>query len=131
MVRRGFASEKCNDIVGLLECIRPFIEEEARFAESQLMDLAAQSKVTMVTMNVIDALGLYTASMSASDDTRGRSPGQVESTVEAHEHGRGSNGGTRRRKRRQVLSHGNDLDTGFMAITEAPEGVYMLELPLN
>jgi VWFA-related protein len=51
------------------------LEEEARFAESQVIDLALKSNVII---NAIDARGLYTASMTAGDDTRGRSPGQVE-----------------------------------------------------
>ena len=31
-----------------------------------------------VTINAIDARGLYAASMTASDDTLGRSPGKIE-----------------------------------------------------
>ena len=105
------------------------IEEEARFAASQLMDLAAQSNVTI---NAIDARGLYTASMTASDDTRGRSPGQVEEyrrdSMRMAEEAMGEladgTGG-------RFFHNSNDLDAGFMAITEAPEAVYMLELPLD
>jgi VWFA-related protein len=51
------------------------IEGEARYAESQLLDLAVQSNVTI---NTIDARGLYATSMTASDDLRGRSPRKVE-----------------------------------------------------
>ena len=55
------------------------IEGEARYAESQLLDLAVQSNVTI---NAIDARGLYTTSMTASDDLRGRSPRKVEEYIE-------------------------------------------------
>ena len=105
------------------------IEEEARYAESQVMDLAVQSNVSI---NAIDARGLYIGSITASDDTRGRSPGQIEeyrrSSVRMAEHSMGEladgTGGT-------FFHNNNDLRAGFKAITEAPEVVYMLELPLD
>ena len=91
------------------------IEEEARYAESQLLDLAVQSNVTI---NAIDARGLYTASMTASDDTRGRSPGKVEeyrrNSMSIEEQAMGEladgTGGT-------FFHNNNDLDAGFKAIT--------------
>ena len=105
------------------------IEEEARNAESQLIDLAVRANVTI---NAIDARGLYIGSMTASDDARGRSPGQVEeyrrSSVKLAENSMGEladgTGG-------RFFHNSNDLDAGFKAITEAPEVVYMLELPLG
>lgn len=105
------------------------IEEEARYAESQVLDLAMQSNVTI---NAIDARGLYTASITASDDTRGRSPGQVEedrrNSMRMAEEAMGEladgTGGT-------FFHDSNDLEAGFKAITEAPEVVYVLELPLD
>jgi VWFA-related protein len=106
------------------------IEEEARYAESQVLDLAMQSNVTI---NAIDARGLYTASITASDDnTRGRSPGQVEeyrrNSMRIAEEAMGEladgTGGT-------FFHNNNDLDAGFKAITEESEVVYTLELPLD
>jgi VWFA-related protein len=105
------------------------IEGEARYAESQLLDLAVQSNVTI---NAIDARGLYAASMTASDDTRGRSPGKIEAyrrnskSIEEQAMGELAvgTGGT-------FFHNNNNLDAGFKAITQAPEVVYMLELPLD
>jgi VWFA-related protein len=105
------------------------IEEEARLAESQLIDLAVTSNVII---NAIDARGLYTASMTAGDDTRGRSPEQVaeyrRNSMSIEEEAMGEladgTGGT-------FFHNNNDLDAGFKAITEAPEVVYMLELALD
>jgi VWFA-related protein len=105
------------------------IEEEARYAESQLLDLAVQSNVTI---NAIDARGLYATSMTASDDLRGRSPEKVEeyrrNSKSIEEQAMGElaegTGGT-------FFHNNNNLDAGFKAITQAPEVVYMLELPLD
>ncbi len=105
------------------------IEEEARFAESQLIDLAVTSNVII---NAIDARGLYTASMTAGDDTRGRSPGKVaeyrRNSMSLEEEAMGEladgTGG-------RFFHNNNDLDAGFKDITKAPEVVYMLELPLD
>ena len=105
------------------------IEEEARYAESQVLDLAMQSNVTI---NAIDARGLYATSMTASDDTRGRNPGKVEeyrqSSMRMAEEAMGEladgTGGT-------FFHNSNDMEAGFKAITQAPEVVYMLELPLD
>jgi VWFA-related protein len=105
------------------------IEQEARFAESQVIDLAEQSNVIL---NAIDARGVYTASLSARDDTRGRNPAQAadyrRSSMKASEEAMGEladgTGGT-------FFHNSNDLDAGFNAITEAPEVVYMIELSLD
>jgi VWFA-related protein len=105
------------------------LEEEARYAESQVLDLAMQSNVTI---NAIDARGLYTASVTASDDTRGRSPGLVEeyrqSSMRTAEEAMGEladgTGGT-------FFHDNNDLGAGFKAITGESEFVYTLELPLD
>ena len=105
------------------------IEGEARYAESQLLDLAVQSNVTI---NAIDARGLYATSMTASDDLRGRSPRKVEeyrrNSKSIEEQAMGElaegTGGT-------FFHNNNNLDAGFKAITQAPEVVYMLELPLD
>jgi VWFA-related protein len=105
------------------------IEGEARYAESQLLDLAVQSNVTI---NAIDARGLYATSMTASDDLRGRSPRKIEEyrrnskSIEEQSMGElaDGTGGT-------FFHNNNNLDAGFKAITQAPEVVYMLELPLD
>jgi VWFA-related protein len=85
-----------------------------------------------VTINAIDARGLYTASVTASDDTRGRSPGLVEeyrqSSMRTAEEAMGEladgTGGT-------FFHDNNDLGAGFKAITGESEFVYTLELPLD
>ena len=105
------------------------IEEEARIAESQVIDLAVRSNLII---NAIDARGLYTASMTAGDDTRGRNPATVgdyrRSSMTAAEEAMGEladgTGG-------RFFHNSNDLNAGFKGITEAPEVVYMLELPLD
>jgi VWFA-related protein len=105
------------------------IEEEARIAESQVIDLAVRSNVII---NAIDARGLYTASMTAGDDTRGGNPATLgdyrRSSMTAAEEAMGEladgTGG-------RFFHNSNDLNAGFKGITEAPEVVYMLELPLD
>ncbi len=105
------------------------IEGEARYAESQLLDLAEQSNVTI---NAIDARGLYAASMTASDDTRGRNPGKIEEyrrnskSIEEEAMGElaDGTGGT-------FFHNNNDLTAGLKGLTEAPECVYVLELSLD
>lgn len=105
------------------------LEQEARLAESQVIDLALRSNVII---NAIDARGLYTASLTAGEDTRGRNPSKVSdyrrSSMTAAEQSIGEladgTGG-------RFFHNNNDLDAGFKAITEAPEIVYMLELPLD
>ncbi|WP_348264757.1 VWA domain-containing protein [Telmatobacter sp. DSM 110680] len=105
------------------------VEQEARFAESQVIDFAEQSNVIV---NAIDARGLYTASMTAGDDTRQRNPTQISdyrrASMKLAEDSMGEltdgTGGT-------FFNSNNDLNAGFKAITKAPEVVYMLELPLN
>jgi VWFA-related protein len=70
--------------------------------------------------------------MTASDDTRGRNPGKVEeyrqSSMRMAEEAMGEladgTGGT-------FFHNSNDMEAGFKAITQAPEVVYMLELPLD
>jgi len=105
------------------------IEQEARFAESQVIDLAEQSNVIV---NAIDARGLYTASMTAGDDTRGRDPAQVtdyrRSSMKLAEDSMGEladgTGG-------RFFHNSNDLDAGFKTLTEAPETAYLLEISLD
>lgn len=104
----------------------PAIEQESRTQESRLMDLAAQSNVTISTL---DARGLYTTSLVASDDThvvpvQSRSEFRA-SALKANENVLSEiadgTGGT-------FFHNSNDLDAGFKALAVAPEIVYVLEL---
>jgi VWFA-related protein len=105
------------------------LEQESRTEESRVMDLAAESNVTI---SALDARGLYTTSMTASDNLRGRVPDQVsdyrQTSLKLAENAMGEladgTGGT-------FFHDNNDLDAGFKAITEEPEVVYTLELPLD
>jgi len=105
------------------------IEQAPRAQESRLMDLAAQSNVTI---SALDARGLYTTALAASDDTH---VVPVQSRSEFHASAMRANenvmaeladgtGGT-------FFHNSNDLDAGFKALTEAPEVVYVLELSLD
>jgi VWFA-related protein len=94
-----------------------------------VIDLAVRSNVII---DAIDARGLYTAAMTAGDDTRGRNPSKVSdyrrSSMTAAEQAMGEladgTGG-------RFFHNSNDLEAGFKAVTAAPEVVYMLELPLD
>lgn len=105
------------------------IEQEARTLESQLIDLAANSNVTI---SAIDARGLYTASLTASDDMRGRMPDLVadyrRTSMKLAEEAMGEladgTGGT-------FFHNSNDLDAGFKKLTDGPGTVYLLELSLD
>jgi len=105
------------------------IEEEARTEETQVLNLAAQSNVTI---SALDARGLYTASVTASEDTRGRSPGLMadyrRSAGKQEEDAMGEladgTGG-------EFFHNNNDLEAGLKSLTEAPEVLYVLELSLK
>jgi len=108
------------------------IEQESIFAESQLMDLAAQSNVTV---SALDARGLYTTELDASQHTPGSTLGNVqqqsdfrrtsmlaaESAMASLADGTGGN----------FFHNSNDLENGFKSLTEAPDIVYVLELSLD
>ena len=105
------------------------IEPDALAEESRIIDLAAQSNVTI---SALDARGLYTTSMTASDDLhaipvakRGEFHASAMRAAEnvMAEFADGT-GGT-------FFHNSNDLDTGFKSLTEAPEIVYVLELSLD
>lgn len=101
------------------------IDQEARYEESALMNLAADSNVMI---GALDARGLYPTSVTADDDTRGRDPGLVanyqDSEMRAAENGMGelayATGG-------DFFHNNNDLESGLMALLNAPETVYVLE----
>jgi VWFA-related protein len=101
---------------------------EAMNQKSQLIDLAAQSNVTISAM---DARGLYTTEMDASE--RGGSSDRDLMQGQHSEHHRESmkmnenvmaeladgTGGT-------FFHNNNDLEGGFKSLTQAPEYVYLL-----
>ncbi len=105
------------------------IEPEALTAESQLMNLAAESNVTI---SALDARGLYTTEMTAGD----RSPALAGPSLVENSDYRSSadklaeapmseladaTGGT-------FFQNSNDLGEGFKRLAEAPEVEYVLEL---
>ena len=104
------------------------IESESLTAESQLIDLAAQSNVTISAM---DARGLYTTALTASDrsvgspqlqtDYRGSAMNIQENTMAAIADG---TGGT-------FFHNSNDLGVGLKSLADAPEYIYLLELSLS
>lgn len=113
------------------------IEQESLTAESRLLDLAAQSNVNI---SVLDARGLYTTELDASQhspsfSSTSRGGGSVQQQSDynrtAMSLGEGAmesladgTGGT-------FFHNSNDLDAGFKALTEGPETVYLLELSLD
>jgi VWFA-related protein len=105
------------------------IAPESISAESHIVDLAAQSDVTISTL---DARGVYITEVTASDDARGRSPREMgelrrssmTSTESVMRELADGTGGT-------YFRHSNDLEAGFKNLTDVPECVYMLELSLD
>jgi VWFA-related protein len=107
------------------------IAPESMTQESQLIDFAAQSNVTI---SALDARGLYTTAMTASDhipgsgqliqlktDYRHSSATLAENPMEEMADG---TGGT-------YFHNSNDLEAGFKGLTAVPECVYLLELSLD
>lgn len=101
------------------------IEEEARAAESALIDVAIQSNVSI---SVLDARGLYTASLTASDNLADRDPTQVGSylltELRLAENAMGEladgTGG-------DFFHDNNDLDSGMKMLVAQPETLYILQ----
>ena len=92
------------------------------------------SKPANVTINAVDARGLYTATLEASDRNRGSSRAErTESQNRGYsmtlsedvmaEFAEGT-GGT-------FFHNSNDLEGGLQALTVVPEYVYLLELSLQ
>lgn len=105
--------------------------EDAVAEKSRILDLAAHSNVTI---NAVDARGLYTATLEASDRSRG-SP--LAERTESQNRGYSmalsedvmaefadGTGGT-------FFHNSNDLEGGLRALTVVPEYVYLLELSLQ
>ena len=85
----------------------PLDDPQARDAESRVINLAAESNVTISALN---ARGVFVS---------GPSPSPAEENVLA-ELAYGAGG--------EFFHGSNDFDAGFKALTEAPEIVYLLEL---
>src|SRR5271165_7098396 len=94
--------------------------------ESQIMDLAAQSNVTI---NAMDARGLYTG----VTDIRERGAGQIiDSThLAAMTRAEGVMSELADGTGGAFFHNSNDLGAGFKSLTDAPEVVYVLELSLD
>lgn len=101
------------------------IEEEARAAESKLINLAIESNVSI---SALDARGLYTSSLTASDKVIDRDPSQVgdyrvterrlaENTMGELADGTGGD----------FFHNNNDLDSGMRMLVSQPETMYILQ----
>ena len=102
------------------------IGPEALSLESQIMDLAAQSSVTI---NALDARGLYTGVMDISERGAGRIIDRTRLAAMTRAEGVMSEladgtGGA-------FFHNSNDLGAGFKSLTDGPEVVYVLELSLD
>jgi VWFA-related protein len=102
------------------------IAPEALGWESQIMDLAVRSNMTI---NALDARGLYTGATDIGDRGAGQiiDPTHLAAMTRAEgvmsELADGTGG---------VFFHNsNDLGAGFKSLTDAPEVVYVLELSLD
>ena len=102
------------------------IAPEALGWESQIMDLAVQSNVTI---NALDARGLYTGVTDISERGAGQiiDPTHLAAMTRAEgvmsELADGTGGA--------FFHNSNDLGAGFKSLTDAPEVVYVLELSLD
>lgn len=108
------------------------IERESLDAESRIMDLALRANVTVSAM---DARGLYTTELTASQRSPllGGNSLQVNAEMQRSSMRASENvmaeladgtGGT-------FFHNSNDLETGLRELTEAPECEYVLELSLS
>jgi VWFA-related protein len=105
------------------------ISGEAMALKSEIMDLAAQSQVTI---SALDARGLYTTNLDASQHGDASAFGTMTGQESQHHSESMSlnddvmaeladgTGGT-------FFHNSNDLEGGFKRLTEAPEYVYLLE----
>ena len=108
------------------------IEREALEAESRIIDLAAQSNVTISTL---DARGLYTTEMTASQ----RSPLLGGRSFQANSEYNSSVARLAENAMAELADgtggvffhNDNDLDRGLRELAAAPACVYVLELPLD
>lgn len=102
------------------------IAPETLSLESQIMDLAVHSGVTI---NALDARGLYTGLTDSSERGSGQiiDPTRLAAMTGAEgvmsELANGTGGA--------FFHNSNDLRAGFKSLTDLPEVVYVLELSLN
>jgi len=106
------------------------LEADALTQESHLIDMAAQSDVTI---SAIDARGLYTTDIDASQHSPDLRTLQLQgdyrrtgmmiagSAMGALADGTGG----------MFFDNSNNLASGFRQVTQAPDVVYLLELPLE
>lgn len=108
------------------------IDQQALTAESQIIDLAAQSDITISSL---DPRGLYTTEIGASEHSPSLGGQSMQlntayrrSSFENSENAMSSlangTGGT-------YFHNSNDLNAGFKSLTEVPEYLYLLEISLN
>jgi VWFA-related protein len=112
-------------IVILVSSGLPEIQQELWAGESQITNVAAQANVTI---SALDARGVYTTSLTASDhnnqgNPKFRSDAMASAGNTMAELANGTGG---------TFSHNNnDPDAGFKSLIAAPEVVYVLELSLD
>jgi VWFA-related protein len=100
----------------------PILEPEVSAAESRMIDLAAQSNVTV---SALDAHGLSATSATAGNENSNEfAVAEVQVAEGALSDLADATGGT-------FFHNSNDLDSGLKSLTEAPEVVYVLELSLD
>jgi len=104
------------------------VEAQSMAAESQILDLATQSGVTI---NALDARGLYTDQISASErgpGAGGPNPGYRRTEMRLAQDSMAEladgTGGT-------FFHNSNDLAAGLKSLAAAPESVYLLEIALD
>ena len=107
------------------------VTPDAMFEKSQILDMAAQANVTI---NAVDARGLYTLTTDAGDQARGYARAE-QNASEYHGYSMvlsedvmaelaDGTGGT-------YFHNSHDLEGGLQALTMVPEYVYLLELSLE
>ncbi len=108
------------------------LDSETFTAESQIVDMAAKSNVTI---SALDARGLYTTEITASERSPAMAGGSLQTNTEYHrssmtlaenvmaELADGTGG--------RFFHNSNDLDAGFKSLAEAPEYLYLLEFSLD
>lgn len=104
------------------------VEPDSVTTESQIVELAAQSNVVV---SAIDARGLYTSQLAASDPSPGAGGpnpeyrrNEMRLAADPMAELADGTGGT-------FFHNNNDLDAGFRLLTGAPAYVYVLELSVN
>jgi len=109
------------------------ITPDAMFEESLIMNMAAQANVTI---SALDARGLYTNTLSASE----QSSGSMMATMQAQQSQNRADAATLSGEVMAELAEGtggtyfhdsNDLASGLRRLTDGPEYLYLLEFSLD